>query len=372
MHIRSGKNVIKPCLRDGIDVYIESSENDICTITFVFLSTRKRIQLQAATRFVPALARLNGENTPDDIIKDIEISEQELHEFVSYLESRNIVSSKAWFDAINFDPIYKSIIEKQLYFLMDILTSPQEVYEVQSRIQKCNIAIFGIGSTGSWLLVELLQMGFQNFYLYDFKDMNDDSVTRHAFYSSSHGRVNKAEYYKTIAEKLNPSVNIVAEKLSINTDIGIIKGLNDVDLIINCADEPYIGYTSIFLSRYCVEHNKSLFVAGGFDAHLACLGEMIIPGKTPCSDCYNSFFKESLKDWKPLSHPVIDRTKGFGGLAPLSVFSASAAALSILRYFLNQEEFFKSAGGRGEFKFDDYQIDSFVVKRNENCGVCGD
>jgi hypothetical protein len=51
--------------------------------------------------------------------------------------------------------------------------------------------------------------------------------------------------------------------------------LDGVALIVNAADEPYIGYTSIKLSRYAVKNSLPLFVAGGFDAHLASIGEMI-------------------------------------------------------------------------------------------------
>ena len=215
-------------------------------------------------------------------------------------------------------------------------------------------------------------MGFQNFKLFDFKDLKEDSISRHAFPDLTKIGKPKVMHYKEIAKQINPAAIIEYFAIPITTDTGLLDNLHDIDLIINCADEPYIGYTSIFLSRYSIKHNKKLFIAGGFDAHLGCLGEFIVPFKTPCSDCYNEFFKESLKDWKPSPHPVKDRAKGFGGLAALSVFSASTGALTILRYFINEGDFVKSAGGRGEFKFNDYQIDAFEVKRNIKCEVCGE
>jgi molybdopterin-synthase adenylyltransferase len=366
------EKMVNPYLRDGIDVYIESSDKDTTTVIFIFLSTRKRIQLRVSNKLIAALPLFNGDNSIDFILDKAELEKSELVEFLFYLESRNIVSTTNWLEEIDLSHNYKSMVEKQLCFLMDILNSPQEVYALQKRIQRARISIFGIGSTGSWLLVELLQMGFQYFHLFDFKALDKDSVSRHAYFSINNIGEDKVSYYQSIAHEINPSASIISSKQSINIENNVFDKLDDIDLIINCADEPYIGYTSIFLSRYCVQHNKPLFIAGGFDAHLGCLGEMILPRKTPCSDCYNEYFKESLKDWKPLSHPVTNRDKGFGGMAALNVFSASTAALSIIRYYINEEDFLKSSGGRGEFKFDDYQIDAFEVQRNTKCGVCGD
>ncbi len=360
-----------PFLREDIDVYVEHSDKDISMVFFVFLSTRKRIQLRISNRLIASLPLFNGENSIDDILNNIKTDKSELEEFISYLKSKNIVLTKNWLEQIDLNHDYKIIIEKQLYFLMDILNSPQEVCNLQNRIRQMKTAIFGIGSTGSWMLVELLQMGFQNFQLYDFKDVSENSVSRHSYFVTNNIGKAKVLHYKKIAQEINPAASVVSCQKSIKTEAGTLEFLADVDLIINCADEPYIGYTSIFLSRYCIQHDKLLFIAGGFDAHLGCLGELIVPGKTPCSDCYNEYFKKSLKDWKPIRHPVVDRVKGFGGIAALSVFSASTGVLAILRYLINEEEFVKSAGGRGEFKFDDYQIDAFEVQRNMNCGVCG-
>ena len=113
-----------------------------------------------------------------------------------------------------------------------------------------------------------------------------------------------------------------------------------------------------------------LLVAGGFDAHLASLSEMIVPRQTPCSHCYAIHFEETLRGWKPISHPIVDRHRGFGGLPSLSAFAASAAVLKIVR--LLSEKGGDVEQGRGELLFDQYSIDSFKVGRNPECPICGD
>ncbi len=361
-----------PYLRDGVDVYIDSHSDGVNDVTFIFLSTRKRIQLKAKDSLILTLPLMNGDNSIYDLHNKVGVSIEEITKFIEYLKSNGIVVQQNWFDQIELDKNYKNLLEKQLYFLIDILNSPEQVCKVQRKIKNTRIGIVGVGSIGSWMLVELIQMGFEKFKIFDFKEIREDAVSRHSFFDKTMIGQEKTEYYKKIGERLNPNVEIESNFLSLKTDKTFLKNLDDIDIIINSADEPYIGYSSIFLSRYAINKKKILFVAGGFDAHLGCLGELVVPHKTPCSDCYSNYFKESLKDWKPIPHPIKNRIKGFGGLPSLSVFSASTGCLSILRYFIDEVSFVKTAGGRGEFKFDDYSIDSFEVPRNPDCEVCGD
>lgn len=362
----------KPYLRDGVDVYIGSSADDTNDVTFVFLSTRKRVQLKIRDSLLVTLPLMNGENSIHDLHSKSGASIDEITKFVEYLETNGIVVPKHWLEQIFLDENYKKLLEKQLYFLLDISNKPNLVSKIQQKIKDASIAIVGTGSIGSWMLVELIQIGFEKFKIFDFKMIQEDSVSRHAFFDSTMCGQEKSEFYKNIGTKINPNVKIEDFCLSLKTEPSILNKLSDADLIINCADEPYIGYSSIFLSRYAVDKGKLLFVAGGFDAHLGCLGELIVPNKTPCSDCYNDYFRKSLKDWKPLPHPVKDRIKGFGGLPSLTAFSASTGCLAILRYFIDELAFLKRAGGRGEFKFNDYSIDAFEVSKNPDCKVCGE
>ncbi len=360
----------KPYLRDGVDVYINDKSK---TVTFVFLSTRKRIQLNVEPYLVLLLPKMDGSYTVKSLADSVENKQEtQVVDFILYLIQKGIVTGSDWFEKLPFKPEYKKRLEKQIYFLMDMTSSPEEAYQIQKKIKDTSVAIWGIGSIGSWLLIELLQIGFEKIKIFDFDEVVANDISRHALYSEEYLGTQKVKAYKNIGNKINPEASISSFDIALNTKCKLDSHLNDVDLIINSADEPYIGYTSIRLSRYCIANEKLLFVAGGFDAHLASLGELIVPNRTPCSDCYNTYFKESLKDWKPVKHAVPDRDQGIGGLISLSMFSASTATLSILRYFINPEDFLSESSGRGEFKFDDYSIDSFVVKKDLKCEVCGE
>lgn len=251
-----------------------------------------------------------------------------------------------------------------------MLGLPEKVAEAQRKISEARLVCFGVGAVGSWLLRQLLGLGFKHFVLVDHDQAEIADVARHAFFDASDaaGATLKAAATAARIQAHFAGVEVVAktEPLSTNTALeALIKP--GTDLVINAADEPYIGYTSVLLSRFCVPRKIPLLVAGGFNAHLGSLGELIIPGRTPCADCYADYFQEALKDWVPVEHPVADRQHAAGGLCSLSVFAAGSAAMKVLRYFTEEGVF---DGGRGELLFNDYQLDAFKVERRPDCCVC--
>jgi molybdopterin-synthase adenylyltransferase len=364
-------NKYKPRLRDGVDIYLES-ESDV---TFVYLSSRKRIKIQCHPLLIKSLSWLTGEFSVEELnFRLINFSCENFLanngflEFIKYLYKKGILISEHWIEEIPLPCLYKKRLERQLTFLLDITDSSDKVARIQSKIYQAKIAIFGIGGVGSWLCRELVMMGFRNFLLVDYDIVSEFDISRHGFFEQKAIGLQKTEVAKQMILDIDQEafVKVLDHALTIDSDLESL--LLGIDCIINTADEPYIGYTGLKLSRYCVQHKKPLMIAGGFDAHLGSLGELIIPGATPCADCYNKFFKESLKDWKPISHPVKDRRSSFGGLASLSVLAASTAAMTILRYFIDPTATFE--GERGELLFDDYDLSVFPIQKNPTCSIC--
>ena len=362
-----------PHLRDGVDVYIDDQE---LLITFVFLSTRQRLQVKAEKELIQILPLLDGETSIETLRKIVHIKDwQKVFCFLQYLSSKGLLISPDWIDDLSFKSIYSAKLKRQFNFMLDILGSPEKVELVQNKIKDTTIAVVGLGGVGSWLLIELAQLGFEKFILVDYKNLEPHSIDRHALLKEvdfSSDKIRKVDYFEGLLKLLSSEVLVTKFNKKITTETNLDFLFDKANFIVNCADEPYIGYTSIRLSRYCVERNIPLLVGGGFDAHLASMSELIIPRKTPCSDCYNQYFQESLKDWKPVKHVIKDRTRGIGGVKALSQFSASSAALKIFQYFMEIDNLDSTSGGRGEFMFVDYSVNFFSVERDENCVVCGD
>lgn len=362
-----------PYLRDGVDVYLgEKSE-----VTFVFLSSRKRLTLKCHPGLIQSLTWMRGHKTVEDILglfreeyPDSGLGDERVKDFISYLHEKNIIVDEDWFEKLGLPKAYQDRLQRQLYFLMDLVDDPSRVAAIQKQIMETRVAIFGVGAMGGWIARELAMIGFQRFILIDPDITEASDAARHAFASESNIGKSKVNVVADGLRAVDPSIDITTHTITLNVETKLDEILHDVGLIVNAADEPYIGYTSVKLSRFAVKNELPLMIAGGFDAHLASFGELIIPHKTPCADCYVNFFRVSLADWKPVAHPVANRDKGFGGWSPLSVVSASASALQILEYFIDPELAVK--GLRTEFLAPNYSTYSFEVARDPHCKICGD
>lgn len=363
--------VASPYLRDGIDVYVRGEDE----VHFVFLATRARIVLKVRACLIQSLAWLDGASASDTLIRrmsDLHGTEagKQLRSFLGYLEQKGIVVEQNWLENSGLDQHIVATQQRQLSFLLDVLGTPERAIAAQRRIAEARVICFGLGAVGGWLVRQLLGLGFRRFVLVDHDTVNEADVSRHAFFDTADVAVGA---FKTVAAAARireqfPQVDVEAMTSALTTQTKLDEIIPyDASLVINAADQPYIGYTSVLLSRFCVPRRLPLLVAGGFDAHLGSVGEMIIPGVTPCSDCYAEYFSEALKDWVPVEHPVVDRREAAGGLCSMSVFAAGTAAMQILRLFTGEGE---PSGGRGELLYDSYSLDAFTVQRRPDCPVC--
>lgn len=363
--------IANPYLRDGIDVYVRGKDE----VHFVFLATRTRIVLRVRAYLVESLAWLDGTRGCDALvirISDAHGSEagSQLRTFLNYLEHKGIVVEPDWLERSGLNQITVAMQHRQLSFLLDVLGTPERAVAVQRKISEARLVCFGLGAVGGWLVRQLLGLGFRRFVFVDHDTVSESDVTRHAFFDPADAVANATKAVAAAARIREQfkgiDIEVKATALTTRTHLDEIVP-RDASLVINAADQPYIGYTSVLLSRFCVPRGLPLLVAGGFDAHLGSLGEMIVPGITPCADCYAEHFSEALKDWVPVEHPVGDRRESIGGLCSMSVFAAGAAAMQVLRLFTGEGE---PVGGRGEMLFDSYRLDAFTVQRRPDCSVC--
>jgi len=360
-----------PFLRDGIDVYIRGDSE----VHFVFLATRKRIIVKVKPFLIQSLAWLEGKEGAATLADRIALvhgddGRKQFVAFLGYLEHNGIVIEPNWLTHSGLSKKALDTQQRQLSFFLDVIGSPAGAIQAQKKISDAKLVVFGVGAVGSWLVRQLLGLGFRKFVLIDGDHIDEADIARHAFFVASDA-LSTSKKATAIAKRIREEfddVEIVAkdEPLTTNTSLESIIDSNTA-LVINTADQPYIGYTSVLLSRHCVPRNIPLLVGGGFNAHLGSLSELIVPGVTPCADCYADYFQEALKDWQPIVHPVSARQDAAGGLCSLSVFAAGSATMKILRYFLGQREI---EGGRGELLFDDYHLETFSVERNPNCKAC--
>lgn len=358
-------------IRDGVDLYLNNNE----LLTIYFMNTRLRKQFKVSKVIIGIVEHIDGEMS----IKDIHDKLQK--QFESSIEIDNIFSIFDKLKGLNVivekvnaldDIDLHNRYDRQINFFGDFINGENKSIEAQKKLKESNILIFGCGAVGGDIAIHLAMCGVENFILYDYDIIEECDVSRHMYFKEKYVGMKKIEALADYLLNINKDINIekIDDVLIPNKNVDQL--LDKATFVVNTADEPYIGYTSMKISRYCTINKKAHFIGGGFDAHLASSGELIIPGVTPCVDCYAKHFKEVLEGWKPKEHPVKDRYFEIGGMSSLSLFSASYASIEIIKYIcglINPKEYKNT---RGEFLFNSMDITYLDVVKDKNCKVCGE
>lgn len=358
-------------IKDSVDLFF-SNETYIMAY---YMNTRQRKSFKVNDETVHLLENIDGIKTLAEIKEFMRVTYNVNEEFVeatmeSMMKNR-IVTETLSDDMVMLNKDIINRYTRQINYFSEFLDSEEKGLFAQKRVITSRIIIFGIGAVGGDIALELAMAGVGNIVLYDFDEIESSDVTRHMYYRDGYVGLRKTDALTEELKKINSKINIEIVYQSMKPDTEIEQLIKTADFVVNTMDEPYIGYTASKISRVCVKYKIPHFIAGGFDAHLASTGEIIIPYVTPCVECYADHFKETLKGWKPKKHPVKTRYREIGGLSAMSLFSASYACIEIIKYIAGlvlMEDSFKI---RGEFLFHDMSLTYLNVKKNPNCPVCG-
>lgn len=358
-------------IRDGIDLYL--SQNELLTI--YFMNTRLRKQFKVSKVVVSILENIDGKRNIHDIHEKLQrdfncnIYIKDIYSILYKLIDLNVVVEKVNSDENN-DLILR--YDRQINFFGDFINGKNESINAQEKLKSSKILIFGCGAIGGDIAIHLAMCGVEEFILYDYDIVEESDISRHMYFKFKYKGMKKIDALEDYLLTINKNIKIKKVDDILTPNKNIEKLVDEATFVVNTADEPYIGYTSMKISRYCTIKRKAHFIAGGFDAHLASSGELIIPGVTPCVDCYAQYFKEVLEGWKPKKHPILNRHLEIGGLSSMSLFSASYATIEIVKYIcglINPKDY---SNTRGEFLFVKMDITYIDIVRNKKCKICGD
>ncbi|WP_317368310.1 ThiF family adenylyltransferase [uncultured Tyzzerella sp.] len=340
------------------------------------MNTRKRKSFKVNNELIKLLEMIDGKTTTYQICKlmkdNYNVDDDEVKSILTHLENQKIIT-KVNFNTniIGCDDIKR--YDRQINYFSEFLQSEELALQAQKKLMDSKIVIFGCGAIGGVIACQLVMAGARNIILYDYDIVDQSDVSRHIYFNNKNFKKSKSEVLKQTLQDIDNRVNITTVDEKMNTKTNIENIISNNDFIVNTLDEPYIGYTSCKISRMCIKYKKAHYIVGGFDAHLASTGEIIIPGITPCVDCYATYFGEKLKGWKPKKHPVEDRSMQIGGISSMSLFSASFATIEIIKYIcglidMQDKNNYKT---RGEMLFDSMELTYLNVKRDANCLICG-
>ena len=362
------KSVIK--IKDSVDLFL-SNKNYLMVY---YINTRQKKSFRINAEMIHLLENIDGEKTVEDLINimknQYDVSSKYTAQIIEKLQNNRIVTEIITNQTF-LSPHLLEKYKRQINYFAEFFDNELKGIIAQKKIIDSHILIFGCGAIGGNIALQLAMAGVGHLTLFDSDTVESSDVSRHMFFRNTYIGQSKLSALKNELELINPSIQVALISDYLNPTTDITELIKKSDFVINTLDEPYIGYTSSKISRICVKYNIPHYIAGGFDAHLASTGELIIPYITPCVECYATHFKKVLKNWKPKKHPVTTRYTEIGGLASLSLFSSSYACIEIIKYIAGLVEMPKHYKVRGEFLFYDMSLTYLHVEKNPQCPVCG-
>lgn len=339
--------------------------------TVDFFKSNVRQSLVLRTQFnnmAQLLCLFDGSRNIEEVAElfDSNIDIQQLNNLTSFLKREFIL--------IEQDVAYPLNLLEKKYRLVNLLEdyfhSTSEVLKAINNLHHKTVFIIGMGAVGSFMATYLAKAGVGNLVLVDNDSVDLSNIHRQYFFEDGIGK-SKVEELKLEIKNINPEVivNVISDKL----DEHFFERNNipdQLDLIVNCADEPSVDQTSRIIAQYCMSKSIPHIVGGGYNLHLTLIGQTIIPYKTACFKCFemalNEINSKDLKGVKKLHR----ETRKLGSFSPLSGLAASLAALDAFKVLIGKTNTLQQANRRIDFNLNNHNFNILNIERNLNCEWC--
>src|SRR5216684_4252859 len=166
-----------------------------------------------------------------------------------------------------------------------------------------HIAVVGGGSLGSEIINILARTGVGSLTLVDPEDFAEENVGRHVLTGDSVGKSKVEELSRHVA-RINPDCRVTA--LKERFDASLLS--SRPDLIVSTADS---FQASSLVNSYALRENIPAVFGGVWGEASVAEIVYVIPGKTPCYECYGAFRRnvEIPHDTRRYTDPNYDETR---------------------------------------------------------------
>ena len=223
----------------------------------------------------------------------------------------------------------------------------------QRRLREARVLVAGVGGLGCQLSVHLASMGVGFLRLADRDIVEISNLQRQNLYGVDVLGYPKVEAAEMRLRKVNPFINVEALPVSVNerTSAKLVEG---VDVVVDGLDRltPRLA-----LNRACVEHGIP-YVYGAVITHIGNVST-IIPGETPCLECWQSNIDEAN----------VPTCATVGVMPPAISIIASIQVSEALKIILGGKP--NLASKLLFFDMDELSIEKIGLARAESCKVCG-
>lgn len=281
-------------------------------------------------------------------------------------------------DAMDQSDVDKTLFSRiQGFFETDILLGKR-------------VTVVGLGSGGSFAVVELARCGISHFNLIDYDILELHNVSRHVCGIRDVGRL-KTDAVKDAILNINPQGDVSCFHANIVRDETVLhQTVRSSDIVLECTDSKHSKYR---INQYCIriwqEQGLKVPVIYGGAYERAFGGDIIrvIPGETPCYDCVlGAVQKLSFYDSMPqgkIDYSNIDKSGSFKAEPGLgldvhfiALIQAKVGLLTLLRGSASKLEdipyHFLMWGNRKEWIFKEpFKCIYANTEKREDCPTCG-
>lgn len=228
-----------------------------------------------------------------------------------------------------------------LNFEGDLFSRVRGIFDT-NLIKDKQVAVFGLGSGGSLVAIELAKCGIDRFALFDFDRLEIQNISRHVCGLQDLGRL-KTDAVADLILNINPRASVQKFPFDISDPANretIIEVANQSDVLVMATDSEGSRF---LINEVALLTDRPLFYAGVYDRGKG--GEVlrIIPGVTACYGCLNESIgrlSEELIENKKVNYSILPADSGKVEAVPgLNVDVAFIALLHtkmILTYLIRQ------------------------------------
>lgn len=313
------------------------------------------------------LSKLNGTFTLEEYIQKENLSNirEEMELFVSFLREKGLLSN------VNVDELSDyNRFRRPIHFIEDYSKSKDHLKKMWENIQGSKVVVIGLGAVGTWVAINLVQSGVKNLVIIDNDTIDNTNLHRqYGYYEKDVGR-KKGDVLSEKLMKMNSDIKVkvildyLDEKLLEKLDI------MDSDLIINCADQPNVDTTSLWIGQYCMKYRIPHIVGGGYNMHLSLIGQTIIPFKSACIKCFEEKLKKINKIDTNSVKKLVVKNRKIGSFGPMCSIIASFIGIEAIKV-LSQYIEPANINRRGEFNIFTMDMTYTDFPRIEDCIWCG-
>lgn len=359
-------------LRSSVAV-TKSIKNRYIILSFFKTDIRQSFSIKVKDEYIYTLLfSFDGKQTLAQIINTFNITQEYTLDFVRLIQRLNQENILIECDDSYTIPDYVKYF-KVFHFLENYYQSISKVNYVFNTIKNSRVMIIGLGGVGTWVAQSLVMSGVRNLVLVDKDNVEITNLHRQSCFMENDIGEKKIHIISKRLKEIDSSISIDCILDFLDSNFFNKYHFENLDLIINCADNPTVDINSLIVGEYCMKYNIPHIIGGGYNLHLSLLAHSIIPFKSACAKCLDIQLAE-LNDMSNTDIKKLRRDdRKIGSTIVFCVLAASIISLESMKILSGLKDILATSNIRKEFSIHTLKIvETIIFEKRNDCPWCGE